>query len=96
MREAAGRDAQLKLTEDEVAFHDALEVEDSAVTELGEEASLAQSEISFVRLRTGFLTRLPAQNDSPRVSGSAACRKNLFCRLLPANRVFYSDKTFSR
>jgi type I restriction enzyme R subunit len=38
MREAAGRGAQLKLTEDEVAFYDALEVDDSAVKVLGDEA----------------------------------------------------------
>jgi type I restriction enzyme R subunit len=38
MREAAGRGEQLKLTEDEVAFYDALELDDSAVKVLGEGA----------------------------------------------------------
>jgi type I restriction enzyme R subunit len=37
MREAAARGEKLKLTEDEVAFYDALEVNDSAVRVLGDE-----------------------------------------------------------
>jgi type I restriction enzyme R subunit len=37
MRKAAGRGAQLKLTEDEVAFYDALGVNDSSVKVLGDE-----------------------------------------------------------
>jgi type I restriction enzyme R subunit len=38
MRAAQNRGEQLKLTEDEVAFYDALEVNDSAVKVLGDEA----------------------------------------------------------
>jgi hypothetical protein len=47
----AGRGAQLKLTEGEVAFYDALELEvdDSAVKVLGDEAILAPERDSSLR-----------------------------------------------
>ena len=54
MREAAGRGAQLKLTEDEVAFYDALGVNDSAVKVMGDEAlrTIARELVATVRQNT--------------------------------------------
>ena len=54
MREAAGRGEQLQLTEDEVAFYDALEVNDSAVKVLGDEAlrTIARELVATVRKNT--------------------------------------------
>ena len=51
MREAARRGEELGLTEDEVAFYDALEVNDSAVSVLGDEALrlIAQELVKSVR-----------------------------------------------
>src|SRR5579864_6220623 len=54
MREAAGRGAQLKLTGDEVAFYDALGVNDSAVKVLGDETlrTIARELVETVRKNT--------------------------------------------
>lgn len=54
MREAAGRGEQLKLTEDEVAFYDALGVNDSAVKVLGDETlrTIARELVATVRQNT--------------------------------------------
>ena len=54
MREAAGRGAQLKLTEDEVAFYDALEVDDSAVKVLGDDTlrTIARELVATVQRNT--------------------------------------------
>src|ERR1700680_4307073 len=54
MREAAGRGEQLKLSEDEVAFYDALEVNDSAVKVLGDETlrTIARELVETVRKNT--------------------------------------------
>ena len=51
MREAARRGEELGLTEDEVAFYDALEVNDSAVSVLGDETLrlIAQELVKSVR-----------------------------------------------
>jgi type I restriction enzyme R subunit len=51
MREAAARGEQLGLTDDEVAFYDALEVNDSAVKVLGEQAlkAIARELVESVR-----------------------------------------------
>ena len=51
MREAGRRGEKLGLTEDEVAFYDALEVNDSAVKVLGDEAlkTIAQELVQAVR-----------------------------------------------
>ena len=51
MREAARRGEELGLTEDEVAFYDALEVNDSAVAVLGDETLrlIAQELVKAVR-----------------------------------------------
>jgi len=52
--EAAGRREQLKLTEEEVAFYDALEVNDSAVKVLGDETlrTIARELVATVRQKT--------------------------------------------
>jgi len=54
MREAAGRGEKLKLTEDEVAFYDALEANDSAVKVLGDETlrTIARELVATVRKNT--------------------------------------------
>ncbi len=54
MREAAGRGEHLHLTEDEVAFYDALEVNDSAVRVLGDETlrTIARELVATVRQNT--------------------------------------------
>jgi type I restriction enzyme R subunit len=54
MREAAGRGERLHLTEDEVAFYDALEVNDSAVRVLGDETlrTIARELVATVRRNT--------------------------------------------
>jgi type I restriction enzyme R subunit len=54
MREAAARGEQLKLTDDEVAFYDALEVNDSAVKVLGDETlrTIARELVATVRQNT--------------------------------------------
>jgi len=54
MREAAGRGEQLHLTDDEVAFYDALEVNDSAVRVLGDETlrTIARELVATVRQNT--------------------------------------------
>lgn len=51
MREAGNRGEKLKLTEDEVAFYDALEANDSAVMELGDDTlkAIARELIATVR-----------------------------------------------
>jgi type I restriction enzyme R subunit len=51
MREAQKRGEQLKLTEDEIAFYDALEVNDSAVKVLGDETlkAIARELVETVR-----------------------------------------------
>jgi type I restriction enzyme R subunit len=51
MREAQKRGEQLKLSEDEVAFYDALEVNDSAVKVLGDETlkQIAHELVEMVR-----------------------------------------------
>ena len=51
MREASKRGEKLHLTEDEVAFYDALEVNDSAVKMLGDEAlrTIARELVEAVR-----------------------------------------------
>jgi type I restriction enzyme R subunit len=54
MREAAGRGEQLKLTDDEVAFYDALGVNDSAVKVLGDKTlrTIARELVATVRQNT--------------------------------------------
>jgi len=54
MREAAARGEQLRLSEDEIAFYDALEVNDSAVKVLGEETlrTIARELVATVRQNT--------------------------------------------
>src|SRR5207249_5837875 len=54
MREAAARGEQLRLTEDEVAFYDALEVNDSAVRVLGDQTlrTIARELVATVRKNT--------------------------------------------
>jgi type I restriction enzyme R subunit len=54
MREASGRGERLKLTEDEVAFYDALGVNDSAVKVLGDETlrTIARELVATVRQNT--------------------------------------------
>ena len=54
MREATARGEQLRLTEDEVAFYDALEVNDSAVKVLGDETlrTIARELVATVRQNT--------------------------------------------
>jgi type I restriction enzyme R subunit len=54
MREAAGRGEKLKLSEDEVAFYDALEVNDSAVKVLGDETlkTIARELVATVQKNT--------------------------------------------
>jgi type I restriction enzyme R subunit len=54
MREAAARGEELRLTEDEVAFYDALEVNDSAVKVLGDETlrTIARELVATVRQNT--------------------------------------------
>jgi len=54
MREAAGRGEKLKLTEDEIAFYDALETNDSAVKVLGDETlkTIARELVETVRRNT--------------------------------------------
>lgn len=54
MREAAGRGEKLKLSEDEVAFYDALGVNDSAVKIMGDEAlrTIARELVATVRQNT--------------------------------------------
>ena len=54
MREAQKRGEQLKLTEDEVAFYDALEVNDSAVKVLGDDTlkNIARELVETVRNNT--------------------------------------------
>lgn len=51
MREASARDEALGLTEDEVAFYDALEINDSAVKVLGDETlrAIARELVATVR-----------------------------------------------
>lgn len=51
MREEAAKGAELGLTEDEVAFYDSLEVNDSAVKVLGEPANVEISEALQVSRR---------------------------------------------
>jgi len=54
MREAAGRGEKLKLSDDEVAFYDALEVNDSAVKVLGDETlkTIARELVATVQKNT--------------------------------------------
>jgi type I restriction enzyme R subunit len=54
MREAQKRGEKLNLTEDEIAFYDALEVNDSAVQELGDDAlkAIARELVDTVRKNT--------------------------------------------
>jgi type I restriction enzyme R subunit len=54
MREAQKRGEKLKLTEEEIAFYDALEINDSAVQELGDEAlkAIARELVDTVRKNT--------------------------------------------
>ncbi|MBI5841675.1 MAG: type I restriction endonuclease subunit R [Chloroflexi bacterium] len=54
MREAQKRGEKLNLTEDEIAFYDALEVNDSAVQELGDDAlkAIARELVETVRKNT--------------------------------------------
>jgi type I restriction enzyme R subunit len=54
IREAAGRGEKLKLSEDEVAFYDALEVNDSAVKVLGDETlkTIARELVATVQKNT--------------------------------------------
>lgn len=54
MREAAARGERLKLSEDEIAFYDALEVNDSAVKVLGDETlrTIARELVATVRKNT--------------------------------------------
>jgi type I restriction enzyme R subunit len=54
VREAAGRGEKLKLTEDEVAFYDALGVNDSAVKVMGDDAlrTIARELVATVRQNT--------------------------------------------
>ena len=56
MREEAARGTALKLTDDEVAFYDALEVNDSAVKVLGDETlrTIARELVSTVRQNTSI------------------------------------------
>ena len=56
MREGAARGTALKLTDDEVAFYDALEVNDSAVNVLGDETlrTIARELVSTVRQNTSI------------------------------------------
>ena len=56
MREDAARGVQLGLTDDEVAFYDALEVNDSAVKVLGDETlrTIARELVKTVRQNTSI------------------------------------------
>lgn len=59
MREEAAKGAELGLTEDEVAFYDALEVNDSAVKVLGEPTlkNIARELVDTVRRNTDWTVR---------------------------------------
>jgi type I restriction enzyme, R subunit len=102
MRQANARGDELELSEEELAFYDALEVNDSAVKVLGEPTltTIARELVATVRKKTSPLTGRSATTSAP-TSGSssnASCGSTDIRRISRSarRRLCWSRPKFSR